>query len=238
MMTCTSDRSGSASSGVRSSDQTPQAATISVASSTRKRFAIDQRISAAIIGSAPRARSTLARHAVGAHREREPNLARRWQAPRRGSDGSANPIVIEAHSIEGIGPCASVTELVVERDYPTFATVLANRYVTAGISCMRVAVARRLASESIRNWPETTTAGRLEAALDLALPSLSSPTSTSTGRKLPSPSASITTVRVPVLITASVGTTQGFARRGFERRRLTNMPGASASRGWRARRAP
>ena len=45
-MTCTSDRSGIASSGVRSSDHTPHARRASVASSTRKRLAIDQRMSA------------------------------------------------------------------------------------------------------------------------------------------------------------------------------------------------
>ena len=49
MMTCTSDKSGKASTGVLRSAQTPQAAIISVASSTSKRLAIDQRISRAIM---------------------------------------------------------------------------------------------------------------------------------------------------------------------------------------------
>ena len=49
MITCTSDRSGRASTGVRTSDQTPYAVTIDVASNTRKRLAIDQRISLAIM---------------------------------------------------------------------------------------------------------------------------------------------------------------------------------------------
>src|SRR5207247_1864796 len=49
MITCTSERSGSASSGVFITEYTPQALTISVASSTRKRLLIDQRIRRAII---------------------------------------------------------------------------------------------------------------------------------------------------------------------------------------------
>src|SRR5665213_1562887 len=44
-MTCVSDRSGSASSGVESVACTPQAASRPVAISTRKRFWIDQRMS-------------------------------------------------------------------------------------------------------------------------------------------------------------------------------------------------
>ena len=39
---------------------------------------------------------------------------------------------------------------------------------------------------------------RLQAALDFGLPPLSMPVSTSTGRNVPSSSASITTVRLPV----------------------------------------
>ena len=49
MMTCTSERSGSASSGVRLSAITPHAVTITVASTTRKRLAMDQRMRFAII---------------------------------------------------------------------------------------------------------------------------------------------------------------------------------------------
>src|SRR6202035_5180989 len=49
MMTCVSERSGSASSGVESVACTPHAATNAVAISTRKRFLIDQRMSEASI---------------------------------------------------------------------------------------------------------------------------------------------------------------------------------------------
>ena len=54
MMTCTSVRSGSASTGVVRRPQRPAAVRKAVASSTRKRLATDQRISAAIIASLPR----------------------------------------------------------------------------------------------------------------------------------------------------------------------------------------
>ena len=53
MITCVSDRSGRASSGVRATDTTPQAASNTVAISTRKRLAIDQWISRAIIACPP-----------------------------------------------------------------------------------------------------------------------------------------------------------------------------------------
>src|SRR5689334_96489 len=48
-MTCTSDRSGSASSGVINIENTPHALNISVASKMSKRFAIDQRMMRAIM---------------------------------------------------------------------------------------------------------------------------------------------------------------------------------------------
>ena len=48
MMTCTSDRSGKASNGVLCTEYTPQALIIKLASSTRKRFAMDHRIRLAI----------------------------------------------------------------------------------------------------------------------------------------------------------------------------------------------
>ncbi|MCY1380719.1 hypothetical protein D9M69_685660 [compost metagenome] len=53
MMTCVSDRSGSASSGVRSMDTTPQAVIITVAIRTRKRLAMLQWIRRAIIVALP-----------------------------------------------------------------------------------------------------------------------------------------------------------------------------------------
>src|SRR4051794_19374389 len=56
MMTCVSERSGMASSGVRDIDTTPHAATITVATSTRKRLAIDQRMTEAIMSASLQAR--------------------------------------------------------------------------------------------------------------------------------------------------------------------------------------
>src|SRR5882757_8933033 len=53
MMTCVSDRSGKASSGVDDVACTPQAASSSVPISTKKRFWIDQRMSDASISVAP-----------------------------------------------------------------------------------------------------------------------------------------------------------------------------------------
>src|SRR3989344_102100 len=49
MMTCTSDRSGKASRGVLATEYTPHALSIKVASSTRKRLVMDQRIRRAIM---------------------------------------------------------------------------------------------------------------------------------------------------------------------------------------------
>ena len=49
MMTWTSDKSGSASTGVLRTPHTPQAVSITVASRTRSRFATDQRIRRAIM---------------------------------------------------------------------------------------------------------------------------------------------------------------------------------------------
>src|SRR5579885_116008 len=53
MITCTSERSGMASSGVFSMLYTPQALIMTVAISTRKRLWMDQRMSAAIIAAPP-----------------------------------------------------------------------------------------------------------------------------------------------------------------------------------------
>src|SRR3990167_7346704 len=53
MMTCTSDRSGMASSGVRATANRPKATSMAVISSTRKRLWIDQRMMALIMGCIP-----------------------------------------------------------------------------------------------------------------------------------------------------------------------------------------
>src|SRR6185295_4333781 len=64
---------------------------------------------------------------------------------------------------------------------------------------MRSTVVLRLASESIRNWPDTTTRWPASNPLRISVISpLSWPTSTSTGRNFPSPSTTMTTLRLPV----------------------------------------
>ena len=66
---------------------------------------------------------------------------------------------------------------------------------------------RRFASESMRNCPEATTFWpTLSPSRISERPPCSAPTRTSAGRKCVASSATITTLRVPVLITASVGT--------------------------------
>src|SRR5689334_20662215 len=53
MITCVSERSGMASTGVRASAKTPHPVTNTVARRTRKRLAIDQRMRAAIMSALP-----------------------------------------------------------------------------------------------------------------------------------------------------------------------------------------
>src|SRR3990167_1350002 len=53
MITCTSDRSGMASSGVRARANRPKATSMAVISSTRKRLWIDQRMMCAIMDIFP-----------------------------------------------------------------------------------------------------------------------------------------------------------------------------------------
>ena len=96
---------------------------------------------------------------------------------------------------------------------------------------MRLSAALRLASESIRNWPETTTRCPCSKPLRISVMSpLSRPSFTSTGRNLPSLSATMTTLRLPVEITASVGTSSAdlFAA---AKSSVANMPGFSSPAG-------
>src|SRR4029077_15646258 len=73
--------------------------------------------------------------------------------------------------------------------------------------CRRASVALRLASEPIRNCPETTTLWPTDSPDRISVcPPPCVPVSTLTGRNLPSPSDSMTTCRVPVSMTASLGT--------------------------------
>ena len=79
---------------------------------------------------------------------------------------------------------------------------------------IRLSVDLRLASESIRNWPDTTTFCPTLKPLRISVRSPDSrPTSTSIGRSPPSVPATMTTLRLPVRITASVGTSS--ASRAF-----------------------
>ncbi len=208
MMTCTSDRSGSASSGVRSSR--PHAPRRDEHASRAARGSGWRSTSGSGGDHRPGSAGSIdvnARHAVGTHREREREPPRRWQAPVGGSDGKANSIVIAPHLSDGIGPCDSVTSCRRAR-LSDLRRCARDRSSPAGMSCMRVAVALRLASESIRNCPETTTAGPPQAALNLCVAAAFEPDLHVDRRKVPLPSATITTVRLPVRITASVGTTR------------------------------
>jgi hypothetical protein len=79
---------------------------------------------------------------------------------------------------------------------------------------------------------------RLQAALDLGLAAGLDTRLDSTGLNLPFSSATITTVRLPVWITASVGSAERSRPRVSMNCMETNMPGTSRSRGWRVRGGP
>ncbi len=93
---------------------------------------------------------------------------------------------------------------------------------------MRVAVPRRLASESSRNWPETTTFWpAFRPSVTSVCPPVSAPVFTSTGLKPPLPVSTMATVREPVRISASVGTSNWSAPGRVPNLTLTNMPGSN-----------
>ncbi len=97
---------------------------------------------------------------------------------------------------------------------------------------MRDATPFRLASESIRNCPEITTCCPASRPLRISVCPLDSmPISTSTGANLPSPWATITTLRLPVVITASLGTWRISMRDIGLNVTLANMPGTRAPAG-------
>ena len=106
----------------------------------------------------------------------------------------------------------------------------------AGVSpalFMRASTPFRLASESIMNCPDVTTRCPADRPLVISVWSPASrPTSTSTGANLPSPAATITTLRLPVRITASDGTsTAGFAA-APRNVAFANIPGFNAPPGF------
>ncbi len=151
---------------------------------------------------------------------------------------TANCIVIEGHLSDGIGSCSSSTD-------PLAASMLAtlprprwracSAWVAATVSPApgrRPSVLRRLASESIRNWPETTTLspGLSPLRISASAPD-STPTSTSMARNVPSPSARITTLLSPVRMTASAGTSR-TSRPCTARTRFAYIPGLSLPAGF------
>ena len=90
----------------------------------------------------------------------------------------------------------------------------------------------RLASESIRNWPDSTTRCPARKPCRISVwPPASIPVTTSAGRKRPSASASITSVRLPVATIASVGTRSVLSSRSSAKLIRTNMPGTRRPRG-------
>ena len=97
---------------------------------------------------------------------------------------------------------------------------------------MRERPALRLASESIRNWPDSTTLSPALRPLRISVdPPISIPTSTSCWRNFPSPSASTTRLRSPVRITASLGTSTACVARPLDSMSVANMPGFSFAPG-------
>ena len=151
MITCVSERSGIASSGVVLTAHTPATASIAAASSTRKRLATDHRMTAAIICFPP--------------------------------PGGAE---------------------------------------------MRASAPLRLASESTRNCPEMTMRCPARRPLRISVMSPDSrPTSTAAGTKRPSPASTITTLRLPVLITASLGTSTTCLLDAPPNFTVANIPGFS-----------
>src|SRR5207302_5565459 len=96
----------------------------------------------------------------------------------------------------------------------------------ASAPSMRVPLALKLASESMRNWPDTTTLSPSESPLRISLlPPDSKPSSTSRGRNLPSLSATMTTLRSPVRMTASEGTSSALLPVPCAKTSVANIPG-------------
>ena len=158
----------------------------------------------------------------------------------RPAGGAPNSIVIAPQPSAGIGPCDSVTAPLPTasmRACPPYSAAAAaaeaagaeaaDAAASAGEASMRPPVARRLASESSRNWPDTTTCWPACSPRRTSVrPPASPPVSMSTGRNPAAPSATITTLRRPVRITASLGTSSACPR-AVAKLMVTNMPGSS-----------
>jgi hypothetical protein len=148
--------------------------------------------------------------------------------------GSLNSIVIAPMPTLGMGPWLSVT---LSRSSDSIRPWALWRWavfaaVGAGWLFRRASTPFRLASESIRNCDETTTRWpAFRPRLISVWPPVSRPVSTSTGAKRPPSSATITTARRPVWITASVGTSKAFPARLSMNCIVTNRPGTNCPLG-------
>src|SRR6266705_2723229 len=143
--------------------------------------------------------------------------------------GARNGMVIAPMPALGIAPCLmSRSPAPVLTTSPTARCVCGAAAFGASAPSMRVPDALKLASESMRNWPETTTLSPSESPLRISLlPPDSKPSSTSCGQNLPSLSATMTTLRSPVRMTASDGTRSAFVPVPCAKTSVANMPGFS-----------
>ena len=157
-MTCTSDRSGSASIGVVFTDQMPQATTNSVASRTRKRLATDQRISAAIISRSRVLSSFSTSNPSSVCRTPTRTRSPAFSPCASSGRASGNTMVMPGIDSDSNGPCASVASS------PSMSSITASASCSGaagapffGAAERRSSTPCRLASESIRNCPLATT---------------------------------------------------------------------------------
>jgi hypothetical protein len=102
----------------------------------------------------------------------------------------------------------------------------------AGCDAARAMMPRRLASESIRNWPLVTTFWPSDRPrVTTVSPSTSAPVATSTGRNRPPSSATMTSARRPVRMTASDGTRNAGSLAPPSSVTCADRPGRSLSPG-------
>lgn len=155
--------------------------------------------------------------------------------------GSLKSIVIGPHFIVAMGSCDKVIASLLMLSTlasPTCLGALAaaapeGAAPDAGTLFKRASTPLKLASESIRNCDETTTrCPACKPRLTSVCPPLSMPISTSAGLKRPFSSASMTTVRLPVWMTASVGISSTLSARMSMNCIDTNMPGTSRAPGF------
>ena len=167
-MTCVSDRSGIASSGVRSTAHRPQAASITRGQQHQEAVGDrpadqrgDHRCAPDAAPAARRPASICGHGRRPACRELEVDRSARRQARGRCSaGGSLNSIVIAPIQTPGSGRGCSVTLSPSMRlDQRCAAVLVRCPLPPARAACVQPRLARpcRLASESIRNWPDSTT---------------------------------------------------------------------------------